>query len=382
MWWMTWRTRLDSPWLALAITAVAYASFILTRLSLYHGDASVFIAAGDRLADARAVPPGLSIRPESDGYDGQFFYRLALDPFTTRATDFGITMGHPAWRQQRIVYPLLVCGLALGQAGAIPAALIAINYLAVCGIAWLGGTLAQALNRHALWGSVLALYPGFLFTLARDTAEIVEIGWVLAGMWCVLRQRNWWAALCLSLAVLTKETALLAVLGIGAAYVWGARKTIRPQAFLVPLAVVAIWHTYLFLQWQRWPVTGGTGDLNWPLAEFIALVTRAVGVGAASSKRTLLEVIFIGVVAVAPLLAWRRSHTARPIKIAWALYGALALFFSRALWIENTAYFRALVDFYIWGMLIVLGAASRWRWPVLIAALAMWVYSVSWTLHL
>ncbi|MBP7688235.1 MAG: hypothetical protein KA765_10015, partial [Thermoflexales bacterium] len=258
------RVRANSPWLTLAITAAAYLAFIIVRLNLHNGDASVFVAAGDRYVDALQSPSGLAVRPDSDGYDGQFYYRLALEPFPERRTDFGITLDSPAWRQQRIVYPLLARGLALGQSGALPAALVVVNFLALCGIGWLGGAFAQRLNRHALWGLGLSFYPGFLFTLARDTTEIVEVAWVLAGMGCVLRQRAWWAALFFTLAVLTKETSVLAVAGVGAAYVLGQRKVIAPQTFVIPGLVLVGWQVYLFQHWGQWPVTGSGADLGWP----------------------------------------------------------------------------------------------------------------------
>lgn len=363
------------------ITAAAYLTFIVVRLGMHTGDASVFVVAGDRFVDARQSPAGLAIRSDSDGYDGEFYYRLALDPFTTRATNFGITLDNAPWRQQRIIYPLLARMLALGQAGGISAALIAVNLLALCGIGWLGGAFAQALNCHALSGLVLPLYPGFLFALARDTAEILEVSLALAGMWCVMRQRAWRAALFFTLAVLTKETALLAVVGVFAAYVLRQRKTIAPQAFMIPAIVLAVWHRYLFNQWGQWPVASGIGNLGWPLMGLLAFISRTMG-AATPSQRTLIEAIFIALFAIAPLIMLRASRTDVPIKLTWLLYGFMALMYSTPLWIENMAYFRALTNLYVWGMVIVLGATSRWRWPVLIACLPIWIYSFSWTLNL
>jgi hypothetical protein len=101
------RDRTNSPWLTMLITAIVYLAFIVVRLEMHNGDASVFVVAGDRFVDAGQTPPDLMVRPTSDGYDGQFYYRLALDPFTKRVVDFGISLSNPVWRQQRIAYPLL-----------------------------------------------------------------------------------------------------------------------------------------------------------------------------------------------------------------------------------------------------------------------------------
>src|SRR3972149_5427209 len=70
--------RFDSPIITLVIVAIAYAIFLNARLSEHQYDFSVFVTAGDIFVDANAAPDGLKILQNSDGYDGQFYYRLAL----------------------------------------------------------------------------------------------------------------------------------------------------------------------------------------------------------------------------------------------------------------------------------------------------------------
>lgn len=381
------RVHTNSPWLTMLITAVAYLIFIVVRLDMHNGDASVFVVAGDRFVDARQSPAGLAIRPDSDGYDGQFYYRLALDPFTTRATDFGITLDNPPWRQQRIVYPVLTRALALGRIDLIPLALIAVNYLALCAIGWLGGSIVQALQRHALWGLALALYPGFLFTLARDTAEIVQVCFVLASLWCLLHNRPHWATLLLIIAVLTKETALLVAFGAFGAYVIHRRRpmgsiSIKWYYFVIPALVFAGWQLLMLNRWQQLPILAGGVNLDWPLANLLAFARRALGLEAAFRRRTLIELGFIIVMIVAPALELRRSQASMHIKLTWLLSGLLLTLLTAMIWIENIAYLRALSDFYVFGMLIVLGAAAAIRWPVVASAIVMWLFSFSYTTRL
>src|SRR6202008_2110594 len=100
------------------------------------------------------VPRGLAVFPGT-GYDGQFYYRLALGPADLHRTAFGITMDAP-YRLQRIGYPALGWLAALGRHAWVPAALVAVNVLALGAIGLAGGMLARDCGRHALWGLLFA----------------------------------------------------------------------------------------------------------------------------------------------------------------------------------------------------------------------------------
>ena len=78
------RQRLDAPSLCFGLTAAAYLVFLLMRLRAHGYDPSYFVTAGDQFVDVARVPGSLSVLKNSSGYDGQFYYRLALDPFTGR----------------------------------------------------------------------------------------------------------------------------------------------------------------------------------------------------------------------------------------------------------------------------------------------------------
>src|SRR3984893_1910126 len=60
------------------------------------------------------------------GYDGQFYYQIARDPL--HAAPF---LDKPAYRYQRIVYPLLVAILSVGQAKLIPYMLLLVNFVSI-----------------------------------------------------------------------------------------------------------------------------------------------------------------------------------------------------------------------------------------------------------
>jgi hypothetical protein len=142
-----------------------------------------------------------------DGYDGQFAYFIALDPAYAH-----FYMDVPAYRYERILYPMTARLLALGQPAFVPYTLILVNLLAAA-----GGTLALAawLKRKGVspWLALLfGLSPGICFALQRDLNE--PLAYALAALGVYLfdfggRRRVLWAGLAFGLAALARETTLV-----------------------------------------------------------------------------------------------------------------------------------------------------------------------------
>lgn len=79
--------RLDSPLIPLLITTIVLSLFTFGMLRRSGFNASSFVTAGDKYSDPALVPHNLVVLKHNagyDGYDGQFYYRLALDPFTSK----------------------------------------------------------------------------------------------------------------------------------------------------------------------------------------------------------------------------------------------------------------------------------------------------------
>src|SRR3954451_14760527 len=136
---MKWRTWLDSPLAPAIVIAACYIAFLIPLLQKRGGDVSRFVIAGGGNVDASKVPPGLTVIPNIGGYDGLTFYRLALNPFTSEQAADGIRLDNPPYRQQRLIYPLIVWLLSLGHATWIPWLLVIVNILAAAAMAAFGG---------------------------------------------------------------------------------------------------------------------------------------------------------------------------------------------------------------------------------------------------
>jgi hypothetical protein len=367
--------RLDSPLVPLGIAAIAYLLLIIGVLGKHGYDPSFFVAAGDQFSDPALVPKNLTVLRHSAGYDGQFYYRLALNPFTTERTEFGITLDEPAYRQQRIVYPLIVWALSLGRAALVPVVLVLVNYLALCAIGWMGGLYAQSLRRHALWGLAFPLYVGFQFTLLRDLGEILAACFLLAGLWLLRRDRPTPAALLLGLAMLTKETALLAA--VSALGLWAvetrSRDTPKWHVFLILGLPVVTWQLILLNRWRQLPVLGAGGAMGLPLNGLIPLFQATAALQTRVQRVWFTELVFLLVFAAATLVALRSSSASRGVKLAWLLYAGLASLLTDAVWVEDWAFMRALTEVYLLGVIILLGTRSRIKAPALVFAAAVWL---------
>jgi hypothetical protein len=220
--------RLNRPAVPAVIAFFAWLGFALARRQVWAGGRfSLFIMAGHTYTNRVQLPHGLRLVP-SDGYDGQFYYRLALDPVNWSRTAYGITMDQ-SYRYARIGYPILAWLVSLGQHRLVPAALVAVNLVAVAAMAFLGAMFARESGRHALWGLAFAAYFGLVISVGRDTAEPLAEACMLGGLLAYRRGRPLLATAAFTAGVITRETILLAPAAIAVTrLVAMARRRARP----------------------------------------------------------------------------------------------------------------------------------------------------------
>jgi hypothetical protein len=163
----------------------------------------------------------------------------------------------------RIGYPLVAWLLSFGgQTVLVPTALLLVGIGALAGLAAIGATQARAHGLAWGWG-LLICWPGLLFSIDFDLAEPLEVLLVVAGFLALQRGRAAWATAALSLAVLTRETAVVAVLAVA---VWRLPALLRRRvrtvdlAWLVPLCVFAGWQLICRGVTGQLPLTSDAGS--------------------------------------------------------------------------------------------------------------------------
>lgn len=316
--------RLDSPGRVGMAASLAGAVFVALRTMVAGtGHVAALFLVGSAFADRRQLPRGVPVI-SGQGYDGQFYYRLALDPADFAERAFGIRLDS-AERFGRILYPALAWLFAGGHAAAVPYSLLAVNVICLGLLAALGASLARRSHLHPAWGLALAAYAGFLWTLGRDLTELVAAVALVAGLLAIRAGRPVLAGLALAAAALGRETELMAagcVLAADLACVLRRRfdattaagravrrlgaseRTIGWQAWVTPFLVYGAWQLTVLAYTGRSPLkSSGSANLVPPLVGVVKGFSHYLG--ALPSTASLLWFGELGVLSlVAAAAGW------------------------------------------------------------------------------
>ncbi len=356
--------RVDSPALPAAVMAMAAALVVGLRLLVAaHGDPTWFIQAGREWVDPRLVPVHVRVFPGS-GYDGQFYFRLALDPADLGRRALGITFDG-AFRAQRIGYPALAWLVAGGQAAAVPVALIVVNVAALAALGFLGGMVARLEGRHAAWGLLVAGFFGLVTSLARDLTEPMADALVVGGLVALRRGRPVLAGLALSAAVLTKDPAVLVVLAVGLVRLVGwARRRARPGledlAWIMPGVAFVAWELVLLA------VTGGlagsgaaASNLTAPFRALVAATSHYLrALPGLAADIWVAELAVLAVMAAYTVSALGSTRAPFRERLAWVLVALLLVSLSSGVW-RGEVDFRSLDLVPVLGAMVLLGSRRR-----------------------
>jgi hypothetical protein len=359
-----------------ALTAMlAAVVFFFCRLEFFaHRDISRFIDLGRSFATPGRVPHGIAIVPGT-GYDGEFYYRLALDPADLHRTAFGITFD-TAFRLQRITYSALAWVFAGGREGLIPITLVVVNILGFGALGWLGGMVAKEAQRPAIYGLLIAGYFGFLFSLGRDLTEICAASFLLAGIVALRRSRPVLAGVLLAAAALSRETALAFAVAVGVVSVVEiARRRRSPgrkdAAWIIPGVVFFAWQIVGRTQYGVFPIRADAGDNLGPpfKAMFGAIGHFFVTLPNIHSFIWIGELFVLSAMAVIAGTQFRRAKARSWERLAWVIACVVAVCLAPGIW-RGEADFRGFEDLYVLSMVLILGSRRNLKIPIVLVAIA------------
>jgi hypothetical protein len=368
----------DRPAVAGLIATLAAAAFALARWQTWaHGNISRFIMVGRHFATLAQLPPGIPLSPIY-GYDGQFFYRLALDPADLSRTAFGITMDRP-YRYMRIGYPALTWLVSLGQHSLVPAALVAVNIVAIGAMAYFGAVFARQGGRHALAGLLLVGYFGLITSLSRDTAEPLAAACLLAGLLAIRARRQVLAAALLAFGALTRETVMVAVAATAIVRIVGiVRGRHGPGRddlpWVIPSAVFVAWQVVVKAATGSIPLLADGGrNAGAPfIAPLSALKTALTHLNVHRFDQYdlwLLEVAILALLSVTALTALRSTSAPVHERLAFILYLVEICVVTPSTWSSLDADLRSFIEVYLLAMIILLGTPRRGIWTRLLPCL-------------
>jgi hypothetical protein len=365
-------SRLDDPRLAGFIALVAATAVAVGRYFTFaHRQLSAFMLLGQHwITDPSALPPGLVSQPGS-GYDGQFFYRLALNPADLATTAYGISVDTP-YRFIRDGYPFLAWLLSFGQQELVPLSLVVVNVLAIAAMGLTGGMLARDSGRHALWGLLLAGYFGLVTTLTRDTAEAVGAAFLLAGL-VALRsrpRRPILAGLLLGYGALSRETAIIvpvAFLVVRLAGLPRRRRLNRDDlGWAIPIVMFTAWQVIVYAATGSVALLADkAANAGAPLAAPASAISWNFGhLGFHSISYTdewALEFILVALVVACALAAL--GSTSAPVyeRLAFVIYIVEICVITPSTWSSLTADMRSFIEVWLLGLLVLFSTKNRPR---------------------
>ena len=374
------RQRLDTPWATGAVALAGALVFVALRLEVAaKGHISHFVLAAAPFSHAGRVPRGLGLI-NGIGYDGQFYYRLALDPANLHRVAYGITLDTP-FRLERIAYPALAWLLAAGRAGAVPWSLVAVNALALAALGVIGGTLSRRAGRHALWGLLLVAYFGFVFSLGRDLTEPLAAVGMVGGLLAYRAGRPVLAGAAFTLGVLSRETVLVAVGALALVRIAEvARRRARPgraeAAWVVPAVAFVAWQLVCMADTATVPFAANlrdnSGSVLRPLLHALSTNLRQLSPHHAASDIWVVELAVLAMFVAGALWSITSSRAPLHERLALVLYAVSACTYSAYVWGDRND-LRTLVELYLFAVLVLLGSRRR-LWPfavVLVVPLAL-----------
>lgn len=377
-----WVAATDRAAFTALVTGILAVIILAALLIRDHGNASRIVHAGPPWTSAQTAPHFLAVRPADQAYDGQFFYRLGVAPFSTAKTVSGVTFDLPALRNARWLSGGLAWLLSGGRPSAVPWALLAINLASAIGLGAVAGALARSSGRHAAWGLLLALYPGYAYTLTLDTSELLAGALALGGLYAGRRQRWAYAAILLSAAVLARDTtvAIAGGLAAGGLYLLLRRRRNGAGPLLAGatgVVVFAGWQVLQRVHFHAWPfVQSRKNNLSGPFTGLAHELGKDLPPHGGAAAFRLLSILILLAVLVVGALAMRGTSIPVVERVAWIPAVIVVVTLNAFLWSGATAFMRAATEGYLLSMLVVLGNRARYALYVAAPVLVLWVLTV------
>jgi hypothetical protein len=235
-------------WPAAASTLVA-AAYVLWRLANLGWEPIELFEIGTRFSEG--------IEDGTPGYDGQFSYYIAseLDP---KAVETKLDV--PAYRYQRILYPVVARTLALGLDAWLPWTLVIVGLLAHWGGTWAVARLLLDQTVNPWYSLTYGLWVGLVASIGLGFGEPLAYGLAAGGWLARSKGRTVWSALLLGLALFAKETTIVFLAAAILAELTDQPRGRALVAYFVAAAAFAAWQAWLWITFGT-PGLASGGDM-------------------------------------------------------------------------------------------------------------------------
>jgi hypothetical protein len=368
---------LDRWWAPGAATLVLLIPVMAIIAIRTDGDLSRLVRAAPPWTDPARALGSLTVLPHEYEFDGQFFYRLGVAPFSTASQVAGITFDIPAYRAGRWGLGATAFLFSAGHAALVPWVLPLINSLCLVALGCLGGWFARDAGRPAMWGLLLPLWPGFADTLTLDTSELLASTLLVAALVASRRRSFGWAGGWLCLSVITRETALVVAIGFVVGGLWERRAGRTTAAATgwgqiiagsAGVAAFAVNQAVVGSAFGQLPFRAGAGNnIGAPFVGLAEAVVASLSAPTAGNALRLTSMALALWLVVVGAVCLRRS-TARPAeKVAWLGSAALFLTLNDNPLVNAPSMMRSATELGLLTVIVMLGARSRLFVPSAVA---------------
>lgn len=348
------------------------------RLVFHQFDATFFIVSGRQYVNPARLPYPVTVM-DGPGYDGQFYFKTALD--LSLPSENGITYDDPVYRLQRIVYPLGAWLLAFSSTKAIPFALIAVNCICLILIWLIFFRLCVAKGLPLFFSILPVIYAGLQMSAGRDLVEPMETLFVLGVLYFGTSRPLVFSSLA-TLALLTKETTIVFILPVAVIMIFSfvKQKAKLWYYFLIPLPFGALlaWRLFLETRAHTGMIVPGAFNFTYPLwgivTGFQIYFNQATGRNFLAYGLLILSLLWLIwlIVLVFPHIktAWGEKFKGRYAEIAWLVWLFFSLFFSSAIYRDDWSFLRLFSAFTCLSFFILYKDQARpGKWFVLVSFL-------------
>ncbi|MFH0787266.1 MAG: hypothetical protein V2B13_06580 [Pseudomonadota bacterium] len=332
----------------LLLVALTFLSILFLYSLKFNRNITGFMVIGDYFKAPQIWTSQTLIHKNSVGYDGQFYYFIAHDPFI-----LGQSYDHidfPAYRYQRIIYPLTAWVLSLGQPPWIPYMLVAVNLFAVLVGTYFIILLLEFYGRNP-WVSLF--YPalwGFLLCLLRSLPEPLAITFVVMAVFFYLKGKTLCQVISLSLAALTQETTLLVSIAFFLYFFW--KRDLKRSLYMVfSIFSYLVWQLYIHFRFQTFSFIGGTKNFSPP---FLGITEKFHSLSQGSlSYEIIAELLFLFLISVLIITAlYDIFKYYSPLTLSFLGYALMTALLNHLIWVEPWSYARATLGLLVFNLLI------------------------------
>ncbi len=371
-----WRAASDRPVVIGAAVAALAIVVVSSFVAIDGRGVSALVRAAPPYTTASEVPGSLQLVDHDEAFDGQYYYRMAVSPWSDDERVAGVSFDIPALRTQRIGYPVIVFAVSAGDRDLVPLGLVAVNVAALGALGALAAVIARQHGRHAAWGLLIAGYPGFAYALLFDLAEIVAAALLLASLIALRRAQPVVASALLIGATLTRETIVVVPVALVIVAAWRTRartqqgELVAPGgelaapallvAGLPPIAAGALYQLRLRAVWGELPLDASRQkNVRFPFAGFLDQIDRFLPPTNAAALFRCTSLAYVVGLVVAAILALRSSSARRHERMALVVALGVVPLLSGFIWMGATSFMRALTEVSVLAAVVVLGARLR-----------------------